>query len=69
VVPQLAESLIPNVAVRVYAPKLSPEIVTEEPPEAALLKELKIETVGESKLRAFILVPTAAETVSVSDLV
>jgi hypothetical protein len=69
VVVQVAPLDIAAVVVREYEPKLRPEIVTEVTPEAAPLNGDKMEATGESKLRAFILVPTAAETVTTIDLV
>jgi hypothetical protein len=69
VVEQVAPLVIAAVVVRWYEPKLRPEIVTEVTPEATPFELVKMETTGESKLRALSLVPTAAETVTTIDLV
>lgn len=57
------------VGVRLYPPKLRPEIVTDTPPDCTALPFSALDALGASKVKAFTLVPTAAPTVITADLV
>jgi hypothetical protein len=64
----VAQSAVPTasaVGVKLYAPKLSPEIVTDPPPELGALSGIPPLTAGASNVKLFdALVPTTALTVT-----
>lgn len=68
VVRQVAASASDTDAVRVYKPKLSPLIVTDDAPETTVFARLNSDRTGESKLSAPTRVPILAPTVRTGDL-